>query len=177
MDSLVVNCNFLFAGGDDSINIGGIYNVRYGYGRVDTYDGGYCMQTLIPVSPTISSTLVRYKSSYDLIWGEWEWVNPPMQSGVEYRTTERWLGKPVYVKTLDVGYVGIGMTTKHHNIQMTQCLSCLGFESGNDTMPAKYDDSSIDVYKNIYANNTQIIIYSNTDSNRYTHCTLKYTKD
>lgn len=31
------------------------------------------------------------------VWGEWEWLNPPMQLGVEYRTTERYLGKPVYV--------------------------------------------------------------------------------
>jgi hypothetical protein len=30
--------------------------------------------------------------------GEWEWVNPPMQLGVEYRTTERCEGKPVYAK-------------------------------------------------------------------------------
>lgn len=31
----------------------------------------------------------------------WEWVNPPMELGVEYRTTERYLGKPVYTKLLD----------------------------------------------------------------------------
>jgi hypothetical protein len=29
-------------------------------------------------------------------WGEWEWENPPMEVGVEYLTTERWQGKPVY---------------------------------------------------------------------------------
>ena len=31
-------------------------------------------------------------------WGEWEYVNPPMLPEVEYRTTERWNGKPVYKK-------------------------------------------------------------------------------
>ena len=36
-------------------------------------------------------------------WQPWEWVNPPMQLGVEYRTTERYLGKPVYVRTIDFG--------------------------------------------------------------------------
>ena len=35
--------------------------------------------------------------------GEWEWTNPPMQLGVEYRTTERWQGKPVYTMLVDVG--------------------------------------------------------------------------
>lgn len=33
----------------------------------------------------------------------WEWVNPPMNLGTEYRTTERYLGKPVYVKLVDCG--------------------------------------------------------------------------
>lgn len=36
-------------------------------------------------------------------WSDWEWVNPPMTPGVEYRTTERWNGKPVYTKLVDFG--------------------------------------------------------------------------
>lgn len=36
-------------------------------------------------------------------WFPWEWVNPPMRPGVEYRTTERYLDKPVYAKTVDMG--------------------------------------------------------------------------
>lgn len=43
---------------------------------------------------------VRHQG-YDGVWGEWEWVNPPMALGVEYRTTERYDGLPVYVKALD----------------------------------------------------------------------------
>lgn len=35
--------------------------------------------------------------------GTVEWVNPPMQLGVEYRTTERYLGKPVYAMAVDFG--------------------------------------------------------------------------
>ena len=31
-------------------------------------------------------------------WDEWEWENPPMMDGVEYRTTEKYEGKPVYCK-------------------------------------------------------------------------------
>ena len=38
-------------------------------------------------------------------WLPWEYVNPPMQLGVEYRTTERYLGKPVYVKVVDFGFL------------------------------------------------------------------------
>lgn len=38
-------------------------------------------------------------------WSEWEWVNPPMEVGVDYRTTERWNGKPVYVRFMDLGKI------------------------------------------------------------------------
>lgn len=36
-------------------------------------------------------------------WIGWEWFNPPLQLGVEYRTTERYNGKPVYTKLIDFG--------------------------------------------------------------------------
>ena len=34
-------------------------------------------------------------------WNPFEWINPPLALGVEYRTTERYLGKPVYVKLVN----------------------------------------------------------------------------
>lgn len=37
------------------------------------------------------------------VWQPWEWVNPPMELGVEYRTTERYEGKPVYVRLINFG--------------------------------------------------------------------------
>ena len=36
-------------------------------------------------------------------WQPYEWVNPPMTLGVEYRTTERWNGKAVYTKLVNIG--------------------------------------------------------------------------
>ena len=35
--------------------------------------------------------------------GSVEWFNPPRLLGVEYRTTERYKGKPVYIKAVDTG--------------------------------------------------------------------------
>lgn len=40
---------------------------------------------------------------YRIVDGVTEWLNPPMQWGVEYRTAERHSGKPVYVKWFDIG--------------------------------------------------------------------------
>lgn len=43
---------------------------------------------------------IAIKVKCDGKWGEWDWVNPPMVAGVEYRTTERYMGKPVYHKLI-----------------------------------------------------------------------------
>ena len=41
------------------------------------------------------------KCMYGGVWNPWEWVNPPMAPGVEYRTTERnESGMPVYCKLI-----------------------------------------------------------------------------
>ena len=37
------------------------------------------------------------------VWGPWEWVEPPFMTGVEYRTTARYQGKPVFAKLVEVG--------------------------------------------------------------------------
>lgn len=42
--------------------------------------------------------LIRNTLDNGANWSEWEWKNPPMTAGVEYRTTERRNGMPVYVK-------------------------------------------------------------------------------
>lgn len=38
-------------------------------------------------------------------WNPWEWINPPMLAGVEYRTTDRINGKAVYKRKTDNGYI------------------------------------------------------------------------
>lgn len=54
------------------------------------------------------------------VWGEWERVNPPMTPDVEYRTTERYMGKPVYTKLVNVGaYPETGMTNAKTGIIAT----------------------------------------------------------
>jgi hypothetical protein len=40
----------------------------------------------------------RYYDGATKTWSEWAWANPPMMAGVEYRTTEFYLGKPVAKK-------------------------------------------------------------------------------
>lgn len=78
----------------------------YGMVRVDN-NGITKLQTFYAgdtgnamISPFMA---IRKSTDYGATWSEWEYVNPPMQLGVEYRTTERYLGKPVYCKLVDFG--------------------------------------------------------------------------
>ena len=56
---------------------------------------------------------LRYPDSIsDPVWMPFEWVNPPMSLGVEYRTVERYLGKPVYIKLVNCGTFAAPGTVK-----------------------------------------------------------------
>lgn len=56
---------------------------------------------------------IRHRPNYgeSLPWGEWEYANPPMLEGVEYRTTERFNGKPVYTKLIATGDLRISSSS------------------------------------------------------------------
>ena len=56
----------------------------------------------------VNDTTYQFRKKISGVWTPWEWVNPPMQLGTEYRTTERYLGKPVYVKAVDCGEITDG---------------------------------------------------------------------
>lgn len=56
-------------------------------------------------SRLFASRVTYGDNSTDLQWGPWEWVNPLMDLNTEYRTTERYMGKPVYCKMVDCGTV------------------------------------------------------------------------
>ncbi len=71
-------------------------NAPFPYGNMVVF--GY---TQILAQPTTGTIMTRTYGG-----GKWlplEYVNPPMTLGVEYRTTEQYLGKPVYVKAVNFG--------------------------------------------------------------------------
>ncbi len=71
--------------------LGTMFKSSAGYGFVSATSGLYGHTTSIT------------KYLLENTWQPLEWINPPMELGVEYRTTERWLGKPVYTKAVDFG--------------------------------------------------------------------------
>lgn len=122
------------------------------------------------------------------VWQPWEYVNPPMDLGVEYRTTERYLGKPVYIKTVDTGalpnttykivaatfpnanriidYGGAAYRDSSHFIH----LPCIRY--GHDYYGT---DSGVQV---VIDNNSGISISTNKDFSMFTDSSVwvKYTK-
>ena len=82
-------------------SIGGL-GARYGALLVLTRDSTIYHVYYVALY-SVMYTIERYSNDGGTTWSEWEFVNPPMELGLEYRTTERYLGKPVYVKAVDCG--------------------------------------------------------------------------
>lgn len=54
---------------------------------------------------------------------EWEYVNPPMIEEEEYRTTERYLGKPVYAKIVNFGNLSnAGFKSVSHGTNISKAI-------------------------------------------------------
>ena len=103
----------------DTLKKGGTYYIGTGctntppgtdssWSTLHVIPGRACTQIFIPANDanraeTFSSWIARIYNDKTAAWGEWEWVNPPMVVGTEYRTTERYKGKPVYCKLVDFG--------------------------------------------------------------------------
>lgn len=66
-------------------------------------------------------------------WGPWEYLNPLLSVGVEYRTVERYNGKPVYVKAINFGALpnNANKSVEHGVEDMGICFELFGNSSPN----------------------------------------------
>ena len=109
-----------------------------------------------------------------------EWINPPMVTGTEYHTTERYLGKPVYVKSLSMGNMPAISTTKtvafgtgtEIAIEVTGRMK---YESDTYTIPFDRGDGT---YAKIYAHSSQVCLMNGEQSlsSYNVFATVKYIK-
>lgn len=67
-------------------------------------------------------------------WTPWEWINPPMEAGVEYRTTERYNGKAVYVKSVSIGKLTNGTNVKITGVSEAGAVRAMA-KAGGYTAP------------------------------------------
>lgn len=77
--------------------------------------------------------LRRVYSNATAAWSPYEWVNPPVQLGVEYRTTERYNENPVYARLVNVGpfpspgtHKEVSIETGHSSVELVSCSFKVG---------------------------------------------------
>lgn len=141
--------------------------------------GGAIDQLLAGKEPAIEST--DYPGCYYRMEdGTQEWINPPMAFGVEYRTTERYDGNPVYVKTINFGALP-NASSKNVSIGSSGIETMIS-TIGNMKRPS-FDESYTLPYLNpdnfvgLVANNGSVTVYSTSDWSNWTATvTVKYTK-
>ena len=107
----------------------------------------------------------------------WEYTNPPMQLGVEYRTTERYKGKPVYVKLVDCGALP-NATYKTVGISgATQVLRVSGTANTGRGIPGFFG-SAQDSFIGATPNGGSIMLHAFLDaSDKTCECTAWYIKE
>lgn len=133
-------------------------------------------------TPQASIAVRKSTDNGDGAWGEWEWVNPPMQLGVEYRTTERYRGKPVYCKLVDFGALP-NNTTKNVSLNIDNpeyLVGIWGNSNKNISIPSNNFGGSMVDGSNIVAIWTNLLgVYISTNEDRSDHSAIvlvKYTK-
>lgn len=111
-------------------------------------------------------------------WGAWEYINPPMNLGVEYRTTERYLGKPVYTKVIDFG-ASPNNGAKNVNLGASNVDKICG-ASFHYYVPSTGENGVMVSHLNytgFLVSNTVVQIRTNTDkTDTNFYVTVKYTK-
>jgi hypothetical protein len=130
----------------------------------------------ISMNPTTNNAMAIRASD-----GIWEWINPPMKVGEEYRTIERFLGKPVYAKIINYGAMpaATSVYAPHGIANVDKFVSCNGvlFHTQNGspiTTPRYWSD---DNKQFVSAEGTMIEVHSSNDLSSYTcYVILKYTK-
>lgn len=127
--------------------------------------------------------LKRFYDASTSEWLPWEWVNPPMVPGVEYRTTKRWNGKAVYAAQVDCGTISAGESTISTSFACTAVIGKRGM-AGSRVLPFNFESARDDEYGFILnvtrsSGVVQITIISGT-SNAATapvYVQVYYTKD
>lgn len=127
--------------------------------------------------------LRRFYNNANKTWQPWEWINPPMLIGTEYRTTERYNGKPVYAKLIS-GVAGPNAAEKaiSHEISDIERVVSVSAEAsdsvnGSYTWDVYLVQSDNTTILNVFATQTQIFLYASDDRTSATvYVTVKYRK-
>lgn len=127
------------------------------------------------------SGVMAVKNYYGGKWEPWEWNNPPMVAGVEYRTINRYNKKPVYVKAVELGTLpASGQSAIYYSNAKATVVSYDVYaiaSSGNKTNFPIISASGI-INGSTFASGYTITVNAHTDlSNRTGYAIVRYTLD
>jgi len=137
--------------------VGGVFSMKQGASYTQFFILNY---------PNKGAVLKRDSFENVTGWGEWEWVNPPMVPGEEYRTTDRYNGKPVYAKCIDCGITATGTVAVGNlsviDLQVAHYAATAGwFHDIDDWVRVAYRPGNIHITKLVdyfTANNTYVLL-------------------
>jgi hypothetical protein len=141
-------------------------------------NGAVCYQESINITDDSRHGCLCVRTIYGSTIFPWEWVNPPMKSGVEYRTTERFWERPVYYKIVDCGQIVDNKQVEHGIANMRDCIFCQGLR-GSMPMPSISNNDLSDPWSYYVAdvNRTKITLACGTKAaGGNCYVILKYTK-
>ena len=127
-------------------------------------------------------------SGYEKVFSGFYYLNPPMEIGVEYRTTERWNGKVVWTTLVNLGQITTGALRVDTGITATNVIRKSGSAKANNELTAfpslflssQYDALGQWIVVRLSENST--VLLAATRGSGYTakatiYCQLWYTKD
>ena len=167
----------------NAVNASGYGNCPIGPEKASTFSlevlslGGIG-QVLQRVTVCSALATVYEREYYGGKWFPWECVNPPMYTGVEYRTKERYNGKAVYTKLVDLGNLpnATRKQVAHGAENVTGVIRCCGQMSNGISLPFHYDNTTN--WIEIYAGGTDIVVLTGNDqSARTAMAQIWYLKD
>lgn len=166
---------------DDDMTIAGYFGNRW-WMEVFAYGTGTTFATQRICSYWSGRGCVAERHKVNRTWSEWGWVNPPLELGTEYRTTETVNGKAVWTVYANIGT----MSSSPMNVRLTQypateVVRYMG-TCRTTTIPAIYGDlnNGWTIYAFVNLNNDaiQARIYAGSEfTGRAVYMQFWYTKD
>lgn len=176
----------------DDIKENGWYTARQNTGSPLVLQGVLFNILMLEVSMLDTSwgtQIVRFLEGYVMrrqcsngVWETWAWENPPMVFNTEYRTTERWNGKSVYIQRVDCGALPAS-TMKSVLVDAVSAytivdLHAIALSTDGVTAQLPMFNSSGTLMARVNYSPGQIVVVSFSDLSKYNlYVTLKYTKD
>lgn len=156
-----------------SANLAGVI---VNYGSVFVRNVTTTNEVIQELMPSFTNIRLRRTRNSSLTWNPWECENPPMEDGVEYRTTERHNGTPVYVKTFDIG----AASTKDIALSVPGVLRLIRMETRvSEMIPLPYMNTVAHASAYSAANTIHVLLTIEDNfvlKGENTKCTIHYCK-